>query len=66
MKIRTSETVRYYEEWSYEIDSLPDDFDDMSGDEKFDWLARHCMSANKISSDPADTGSIDDYEIVTE
>jgi hypothetical protein len=66
MKIRTSETAHYYEEWSYEIDSLPDDFDDMSGDERFEWLSTNCQSATKISSDPAGVGTIDDYEIVTE
>ena len=63
MKIRTQETAEYFEEWSYEIDSLPEGFDEMSPRERFDWLLYNCISTHKISSDPADIGIVEEYEI---
>ena len=68
MKIRTSETSKYYEEWIYHVDALPDDFEDMAADEKYEWLSFNCQDATRLSAEPCEyeIGTVDEYEIVTE
>lgn len=64
MKIRTDETSRKYERWEYEVEDLPDNFDDMSVDERFEWLQMSCTDAVCIHSEYAMEGTVDEYEIV--
>ena len=64
MKIETSETVEKYENWVYEVDSLPDDFQDWDSDDQYDWLAKNCESARMLNSEYIDNCRVDYYEIV--
>ncbi len=66
MKIRTQETVQYYEDWEYTVDSLPEGFDYWNRDDQFSWLSSNCTDATKLKSFPADLGSVDEYEVVNE
>ena len=64
MKIRTKEYANKFEVWEYELDALPENFEDYDYDEQYDWLQRNCDSANMIHSEYIDLGKIDEYEIV--
>ena len=68
IKIRSIETNKHYEEWIYWVDALPQDFDDMTPEDKYDWFSYNAKDAMRLSSDPAEYegGTVDEYEIVTE